>query len=101
MSLDISLQKRSADCVISMNSPASSPVPRPSEFHTYNAFLRGWTTDVTARICASWDAIYNCHRVVLVQAVCTPFRSFQCTLRLHRFKEFFRNLFTGGFVESE
>ena len=63
----------------SMNSPASSPVPRPSEFqtHIYNSFLQGRTTDVTLRIHASWNAIYNCHRVVLIQAVCTLFRSFR------------------------
>lgn len=58
----------------SMNSPASSPVPRPSEFqaHIYNSFLQGRTSDVAVRIRASWDAIYNFHRVVLIQAVCTP-----------------------------
>ncbi|KAI9512284.1 hypothetical protein F5148DRAFT_1163765 [Russula earlei] len=68
-----------------MNSSTSSPAPRPAEFqaHIYNAFLQGRTSDVALRIRASWDAIYKCHRVVLIQA------------------EFFRHLFTGGFVESE
>ncbi|KAI0252687.1 hypothetical protein BJV78DRAFT_1200368 [Lactifluus subvellereus] len=68
-----------------MNSPISSPVPRPAEFqaHIYNSFLQGKTSDVALRICASWHAIYKFHRVVLIQA------------------EFFRHLFTGGFVESE
>ena len=100
---DISVQKRSVDHIIPMNSPPSSPVPRPSEFqaHIYNSFLQGRTTDVTLRIHASWDAIYNCHRVVLIQAVRTLFCSFQCSLYLHPFEEFFRDLFTGGFVESE
>ncbi|KAH9043817.1 hypothetical protein EDB85DRAFT_2138504 [Lactarius pseudohatsudake] len=69
-----------------MNSPISSPViPQPAEFqaHIYNSFLQGNTSDVTLRIRASWNAIYNFHRVVLIQA------------------DFFRYLFTGGFVESE
>ncbi|KAI9445522.1 hypothetical protein H4582DRAFT_2117801 [Lactarius indigo] len=69
-----------------MNSPISSPViPQPAEFqaHIYNSFLQGKTSDVTLRIRASWNAIYNFHRVVLIQA------------------DFFRYLFTGGFVESE
>ncbi|KAI0307502.1 hypothetical protein B0F90DRAFT_1620846 [Multifurca ochricompacta] len=68
-----------------MISPISSPVPPPAEFqaHIYNSFLQGKTSDVTLRIRASWDAVYKFHRVVLIQA------------------EFFRHLFTGGFVESE
>src|SRR5712671_6914255 len=54
-----------------MNSPISSPSPRPAEFqaHIYNSFLQGRTSDVAIRICASWDAIYKFHRVVLIQAV--------------------------------
>ncbi|KAH9005925.1 hypothetical protein EDB86DRAFT_3061648 [Lactarius hatsudake] len=69
-----------------MNSPISSPViPQPAEFqaHIYNSFLQGNTSDVSLRIRASWNAIYNFHRVVLIQA------------------DFFRYLFTGGFAESE
>jgi hypothetical protein len=31
----------------------------------------------------------------------TLFHSFLCSLHLHPFEEFFRDLFTGGFVESE
>lgn len=75
--------KGSVRGLIPMDSPVSSP--RPSEFqaHIYNSFLQGRTSDVAIRIRASWDAIYNFHRVVLIQA------------------EFFRDLFTGGFVESE
>ena len=103
--LDISIQKRSVDRIIPMNSPASSSIPRLSEFqtHTYNTFLRDWTTDVTPRICASWDATYNYHRVILIQAVRTLFRLCcqWCTLRLHPFEESFRDLSQGGFVESE
>jgi len=58
-----------------MDSPFSSPIPRPSEFqaHIYNAFLQGRTSDVALRIRASWDAVYNFHRVVLIQAVGTGF----------------------------
>ncbi len=67
--------ERSVRLLIPMNSPASSPVPRPSEFqaHIYNSFLQGRTSDVALRIRASWDAIYNFHRVVLIQAVRTLF----------------------------
>lgn len=57
-----------------MHSPVSSPVPRPSEFqaHIYNSFLQGRTSDVAIRISgASWDAIYNFHRIILIQAVRT------------------------------
>ena len=65
--------KRSVSDLIPMNSPVSSP--RPSEFqaHIYNSFLQGRTSDVAIRICASWNAIYNFHRVVLIQAVGTVF----------------------------
>lgn len=53
--------------------PISSPVPPPSEFQAniFNSFLQGETSDVTIRIRASWQAIYKCHRVVLIQAVRT------------------------------
>lgn len=71
--------KRSVRDLIPMNSPSpvSSPVPRPSEFqaHVYSSFLQGRTCDVALRIRASWDAIYNFHRVVLIQAVSTVFLS--------------------------
>jgi hypothetical protein len=87
-----------------MNSPVVSPVPRPAEFqaHIYDSFLQGRTSDVTLRIRGSWHAIYKFHRVVLIQAVCTlrPL-SPQFSLHLHPSEEFFRDLFTGGFVESE
>jgi len=88
---------------IPMNSLVSSPVPRPSEFqaHIYNSLLQGRTSDVALRIRASWDAVYNFHRVVLIQAVRTLCSFAQCSLHLHSFEEFFRDLFTGGFVESE
>ncbi|KAF8272353.1 hypothetical protein EI94DRAFT_1796249 [Lactarius quietus] len=66
-----------------MNSPISSPQPAEFQAHIYNSFLQGDTSDVALRIRASWNAIYNFHRVVLIQA------------------DFFRYLFTGGFVESE
>jgi hypothetical protein len=85
-----------------MNSPVSSP--RPSEFqaHIYNSLLQGRTSDVAIRIRASWDAIYNFHRVVLIQAVgAVFFCSNLPSLTVCPLKEFFRDLFTGGFVESE
>ena len=70
---DIRLQKRLVDRIIPFNTLVSPPVPRSSEFqtHIYNFFLRGRTTDVTLRICASWDAIYNCYCVALIRAVRT------------------------------
>lgn len=87
-----------------MNSPVVSPVPRPAEFqaHIYDSFLQGRTSDVALRICGSWDAFYKFHRVVLIQAVCTlSLLLLWSSVRLHLLEEFFRDLFTGGFVESE
>jgi hypothetical protein len=87
-----------------MHSPVVSPVPRPAEFqaHVYNSFLQGRTSDVAIRIRGSWDAIYKVHRVVLIQAVRTrSLLLLQRSLHLHPFEDFFRHLFTGGFVESE
>ena len=87
-----------------MNSPVVSPVPRPAEFqaHIYDSFLQGRTSDVALRICGSWDAFYKFHRVVLIQAVRTlSLLLLWSSVRLHPLEEFFRDLFTGGFVESE
>jgi hypothetical protein len=58
-----------------MNSPISSPRPAEFQAHIYNSFLQGNTADVALRIRASWNAIYNFHRVVLIQAVRTPVSS--------------------------
>ncbi|KAI0063113.1 hypothetical protein BV25DRAFT_1907234 [Artomyces pyxidatus] len=63
-----------------MNSPTSSPAD--FQAHIYNSFLQGKTADVALRVRGTWEAVYNLHRVVLIQA------------------GFFRSLFTGGFVES-
>ena len=40
--------------------------------HLYTSFLQGSTADVAIRVQGSWDAIYNLHRVVLIQSVSTP-----------------------------
>ncbi|KAJ3894942.1 hypothetical protein GG344DRAFT_40003 [Lentinula edodes] len=50
--------------------------------HLYNSFLSGQTSDVCIRISGAFSATYRLHRVVLIQA------------------GFWRDLFTGGFVES-
>ncbi|KAJ3864587.1 hypothetical protein EV359DRAFT_40753 [Lentinula novae-zelandiae] len=50
--------------------------------HLYNSFLSGQTSDVSIRISGAFSATYRLHRVVLIQA------------------GFWRDLFTGGFVES-
>jgi hypothetical protein len=38
--------------------------------HLYISFLEGSTADVALRVRGSWHAIYNLHRVVLIQSVC-------------------------------
>ncbi|KAG7450725.1 uncharacterized protein BT62DRAFT_1001516 [Guyanagaster necrorhizus] len=63
-----------------MNSPL--PSPQDLQSHLYHAFLDGKTADVALRISGSWHAVYHLHRVVLIQS------------------EFFRSLFTAGFVEA-
>ncbi|KAJ3934970.1 MAG: hypothetical protein NXY57DRAFT_1104469 [Lentinula lateritia] len=50
--------------------------------HLYNSFLSGQTSDVSIRISGAFSTTYRLHRVVLIQA------------------GFWRDLFTGGFVES-
>ncbi|KAG8832766.1 hypothetical protein FRC17_000681, partial [Serendipita sp. 399] len=50
--------------------------------HLYKAFLTGQTADVVLRVSGNWNAVYKLHRIVLTQA------------------DFFRSLFTSGFVES-
>ncbi|KAE9409404.1 hypothetical protein BT96DRAFT_913524 [Gymnopus androsaceus JB14] len=50
--------------------------------HLYNSFLTGETSDVCIRISGAFNAVYKLHRVVLIQA------------------GFWRDLFTGGFIES-
>jgi hypothetical protein len=97
--------KRSVNISSPMSSPVVvvSPVPRPADFqaHVYNSFLQGRTSDVAIRIRGSWEAIYKFHRVVLIQAVRT-LGFFAPTLSsLTPFEDYFRHLFTGGFIESE
>lgn len=43
--------------------------PSQLQNHLYTAFLQQATPDVALRIRGSWRAIYNLHRVVLIQAV--------------------------------
>ncbi|KAM6498325.1 hypothetical protein JOM56_006273 [Amanita muscaria] len=50
--------------------------------HLYTAFLGRRTADVALRIRGAWCAVYNLHRVVLIQS------------------GFFRSLFTAGFSEA-
>ncbi|KAH7104182.1 hypothetical protein BKA62DRAFT_497140 [Auriculariales sp. MPI-PUGE-AT-0066] len=50
--------------------------------HLYNQFLTGSAADVALHVQGSWEAVYNLHRVVLIQA------------------DFFSALFVGGFSES-
>ncbi|KAG5642500.1 hypothetical protein DXG03_002697 [Asterophora parasitica] len=67
---------------IPMNSKKLGPSAVDIQNHLYNSFLEGSTADVALRVHGSWDAIYNLHRVVLIQS------------------GFFRSLFTAGFAES-
>ncbi|KAG5634906.1 hypothetical protein H0H81_000366 [Sphagnurus paluster] len=66
----------------SMNVKELSPSAVDIQNHLYTSFLQGSTADVALRVHGSWDAIYNLHRVVLIQS------------------GFFRSLFTAGFAES-
>ncbi|EAU92960.1 hypothetical protein CC1G_03747 [Coprinopsis cinerea okayama7 len=50
--------------------------------HLYSSFLQGRTPDVALRVSGRWHAVYQLHRVVLIQS------------------DFFRSLFTSGFRES-
>jgi hypothetical protein len=64
-----------------MGSPGPSPVDIQS--HLYSSFLEGSTADIAIHVTGtSWEAVYNLHRVVLIQS------------------GFFRSLFTSGFSES-
>ncbi|OCH92670.1 hypothetical protein OBBRIDRAFT_790967 [Obba rivulosa] len=59
------------------------PSPADLQSHLYTSFLNRKTADVALRVQGSWHAVYNLHRVVLIQA------------------GFFQSLFTGGFSESK
>lgn len=66
--------------------------------HLYTSFLEGSTSDLALRVRGSWHAIYNLHRVVLIQSVCNLQQRYLSSLSLS--KGFFRSLFTAGFIES-
>ncbi|EJD55217.1 hypothetical protein AURDEDRAFT_78202 [Auricularia subglabra TFB-10046 SS5] len=51
--------------------------------HLYSQFLTGSAADVSLHIQGSWEAVYQLHRVVLIQA------------------GYFNSLFSGGFLESQ
>lgn len=52
-----------------VSSPPHSP--RNIQNHLYQMFLEGQTADVAVVIRGSWEALYNLHRVILIQSVCT------------------------------
>ncbi|GJJ13924.1 hypothetical protein Clacol_008181 [Clathrus columnatus] len=67
-----------------MTLSSSKYTPNEIQSHLYLSFLHGYTSDVSLHVKArSWEAIYQLHRVVLIQA------------------GFFRSLFTAGFIESQ
>lgn len=55
-------------------SPARGPTPADLQSHLYQSFLTRKTADVALRVRGSWHAIYKLHRVILIQAVCGPYR---------------------------
>lgn len=64
-----------------VSSPPHSP--RQIQNHLYQMFLAGQTADVAVIVRGSWEALYNLHRVILIQS------------------DYFRTLFTNGFRESQ
>ncbi|KAH7345195.1 hypothetical protein B0J17DRAFT_31740 [Rhizoctonia solani] len=63
-----------------ISSPPHSP--RNIQNHLYQMFLEGQTADVAVVVRGSWQALYNLHRVILIQS------------------DYFRTLFTMGYRES-
>ncbi|CAE6433901.1 unnamed protein product [Rhizoctonia solani] len=63
-----------------VSSPPHSP--RNIQNHLYQMFLEGQTADVAVVVRGSWQALYNLHRVILIQS------------------DYFRTLFTMGYRES-
>jgi hypothetical protein len=53
-----------------MNPLGQGPSAFDIQNHLYSSFLEGSTADVALRVQGSWHAIYNLHRVVLIQSVC-------------------------------
>jgi hypothetical protein len=43
--------------------------PADLQQHLYTSLLQGHTADVALRVRGSWEAVYQLHRVVLIQAV--------------------------------
>jgi hypothetical protein len=54
----------------SMNLLRPSPSAHDIQNHLYASFLDGSAADVALRVRGSWHAVYNLHRVVLIQSVC-------------------------------
>lgn len=53
-----------------MKSPDQTHTPTDIQFHLYLSFLHGHTADVALHTKGgSWEAVYQLHRVVLIQAV--------------------------------
>lgn len=50
-----------------ISSPPHSP--RQIQNHLYQMFLAGQTADVAVIVRGSWEALYNLHRVILIQSV--------------------------------
>jgi hypothetical protein len=50
-----------------VSSPPHSP--RHIQNHLYQMFLEGQTADVAVVVRGSWQALYNLHRVILIQSV--------------------------------
>ncbi|ELU41491.1 hypothetical protein AG1IA_04478 [Rhizoctonia solani AG-1 IA] len=53
-----------------VSSPPHSP--RHIQNHLYQMFLEGQTADVAVVVRGSWQALYNLHRVILIQSVSIP-----------------------------
>ncbi|TFK30685.1 hypothetical protein FA15DRAFT_629940 [Coprinopsis marcescibilis] len=56
--------------------------PFDIQSHLYSSFIQGSTADVALRVSGRWHAVYQLHRVVLIQS------------------DFFRSLFTSDFREA-
>jgi hypothetical protein len=52
------------------------PSPTDLQSHLYASFLAAKTADVTLHVRGSWEAVYQLHRVILIQAVSSPTASF-------------------------
>jgi hypothetical protein len=82
-----------------MNAPGLVLSPLEIQSHLYMSFLDASTVDVALRVRGSWHAIYNLHRVVLIQSV-RILSNLDLLTSSSLSKGFFRSLFTAGFMES-